>query len=71
MDQELVKQQLLMVFIETYARLHQLDLDPDHYNDDVFPILLAAPTGRASRRMNELTGLPAADDSPPFGFGTR
>ena len=29
-------------FIETYARIHQLDLDPDHYNDDVFPILLAA-----------------------------
>ncbi len=24
------------------------------------PILLAAPTGRAARRMNELTGLPSA-----------
>ncbi|MCT3133345.1 SF1B family DNA helicase RecD2 [Lactococcus lactis] len=56
-------------FIETYARLHQLDLDPDHYNDDIFPILLAAPTGRASRRMNELTGLPAATIHRHLGLG--
>ncbi len=56
-------------FIETYARVHQLDLDPTHYNDDIFPILLAAPTGRASRRMNELTGLPAATIHRHLGLG--
>lgn len=41
--------------IKAYANLHQIDLqksDP--------PIILAAPTGRAARRMNELTGLPSA-----------
>lgn len=41
--------------LETYASLHDIDL---HKND--LPIVLAAPTGRASRRMNELTGLPSA-----------
>ncbi|MFC3927286.1 SF1B family DNA helicase RecD2 [Streptococcus caprae] len=42
-------------FIETYARLHNIDL-----NKGNLPILLAAPTGRAARRMSELTKLPAA-----------
>lgn len=41
--------------IDVYASLHQIDL---HQND--LPITLAAPTGRAARRMNELTGLPSA-----------
>lgn len=41
--------------ISVYADLHGIDL---HKND--LPIILAAPTGRASRRMNELTGLPSA-----------
>ena len=42
--------------ISIYALLHGLDL---HKSQDL-PILLAAPTGRAARRMNELTGLPSA-----------
>lgn len=42
--------------IAVYALLHGLDLRK--YQD--LPILLAAPTGRAARRMNELTGLPSA-----------
>ena len=42
--------------IATYAALHKLDLA----KKQEFPILLAAPTGRAARRMNELTGLPSA-----------
>lgn len=41
--------------IQTYARLHGLDLTKTD-----LPIILAAPTGRAARRMNELTGLPSA-----------
>lgn len=41
--------------IALYAKLHKIDL---HQND--LPIILAAPTGRAARRMNELTGLPSA-----------
>ena len=42
--------------IATYATLHKLDLA----KKQELPILLAAPTGRAARRMNELTGLPSA-----------
>jgi len=42
--------------IATYATLHKLDLS----KKQELPILLAAPTGRAARRMNELTGLPSA-----------
>nr|WP_027975338.1 ATP-dependent RecD-like DNA helicase [Streptococcus devriesei] len=41
--------------IKAYAGLHNLDLS----SSDI-PIILAAPTGRAARRMNELTGLPSA-----------
>lgn len=41
--------------LQAYANLHQIDLDKKD-----LPILLAAPTGRAARRMNELTGLPSA-----------
>lgn len=42
--------------IATYATLHKLDLA----KKQELPIRLAAPTGRAARRMNELTGLPSA-----------
>ena len=42
--------------IAVYALLNGLDL---RKSQDL-PILLAAPTGRAARRMNELTGLPSA-----------
>ena len=42
--------------IATYVALHKLDLA----KKQELPILLAAPTGRAARRMNELTGLPSA-----------
>ncbi|MCC9752327.1 ATP-dependent RecD-like DNA helicase, partial [Streptococcus agalactiae] len=41
--------------IEAYSELHNIDL-----NKNDIPIVLAAPTGRAARRMNELTGLPSA-----------
>lgn len=43
--------------IAVYALLHRLDLTKKKEDS---PILLAAPTGRAARRMNELTGLPSA-----------
>lgn len=46
--------------VELFAELHGLSLDPHAYKDGVaFPILLAAPTGRAAKRMSESTGLPA------------
>ena len=42
--------------ISVYSQLRELDLK----KKADLPILLAAPTGRAARRMNELTGLPSA-----------
>ncbi|MBC1920710.1 SF1B family DNA helicase RecD2 [Listeria grayi] len=46
--------------VELFAELHGLSLDPHAYKDGAaFPILLAAPTGRAAKRMSESTGLPA------------
>ncbi|WP_138415620.1 SF1B family DNA helicase RecD2 [Aquibacillus sediminis] len=46
--------------IKAYAQIHDQSLDPGDYDDDqVFPFVLTAPTGRAAKRMNESTGLPA------------
>jgi len=46
--------------VHLFAKLHGLSLDPASYDaDEPFPILLAAPTGRAAKRMTESTGLPA------------
>ncbi|RSU14406.1 exodeoxyribonuclease V subunit alpha [Vagococcus elongatus] len=46
--------------VSLFAALNDLSLDINDYHDEVFPILLAAPTGRAAKRMNETTGLPAS-----------
>ena len=46
--------------VELYAELHGCSLDPkDYKKDEIFPFILAAPTGRAAKRMTESTGLPA------------
>jgi exodeoxyribonuclease V alpha subunit len=46
--------------VSLFAELNGLELDPAKYTNEIFPILLAAPTGRAAKRMNETTGLPAS-----------
>jgi exodeoxyribonuclease V alpha subunit len=46
--------------VELYADLHGCSLNPkDYKKEEPFPFLLAAPTGRAAKRMMESTGLPA------------
>ncbi|MFO1443035.1 ATP-dependent RecD-like DNA helicase [Bacillus sp. Bva_UNVM-123] len=46
--------------VELFAELHGCSLNPkDYKKDEPFPFLLAAPTGRAAKRMAESTGLPA------------
>ena len=45
--------------VELYAEIHGLSLDYDDYNEDDYPVVLAAPTGRASKRLQESTGLEA------------
>ncbi|MBN9653781.1 ATP-dependent RecD-like DNA helicase [Halobacillus sp. GSS1] len=47
--------------IHTYAELNDHSIDPGDYDSDKpFPFVLAAPTGRAAKRMTESTGLPAS-----------
>ena len=50
--------------------LHGLSLDPKVYveKEETFPIVLAAPTGRAAKRMSESTGLPAMTIHRLLGF---
>lgn len=46
--------------VQLYAEMHGLSLDYDDYDEDEpFPVVLAAPTGRASKRLHESTGLEA------------
>ncbi|WP_088066997.1 SF1B family DNA helicase RecD2 [Gottfriedia luciferensis] len=46
--------------VNLFSTIHDLSLDQHAYpKDDPFPYLLAAPTGRAAKRMSEATGLPA------------
>lgn len=46
--------------VSLFAELNGLSLDVKDYTQEMFPILLAAPTGRAAKRMNETTDLPAS-----------
>lgn len=45
--------------VELYAEIHGLSLNYSDYQDDDYPVVLAAPTGRASKRLQESTGLEA------------
>src|SRR5690625_302005 len=46
--------------IKAYGAVHDLSIDIDDYeNEQEYPFILTAPTGRAAKRLNESTGLPA------------
>ncbi|MCP3025584.1 ATP-dependent RecD-like DNA helicase [Halobacillus sp. A5] len=47
--------------IQAYAKLNDLSADPGDYDQgEPFSFVLAAPTGRAAKRMTESTGLPSS-----------
>ncbi|MFJ7971239.1 ATP-dependent RecD-like DNA helicase [Psychrobacillus sp. NPDC096389] len=56
--------------VELYGELHGLSLDPKEWAKDKkpFPIVLAAPTGRAAKRLSESTELPAMTIHRLLGF---
>ncbi len=56
--------------VEVFAELHGLSLDPSYYakKEQAFPVVLAAPTGRAAKRLAESTGLPAMTIHRLLGF---
>jgi exodeoxyribonuclease V alpha subunit len=58
--------------VELYAELHGCSLDLAEYKkDEPFPIQLAAPTGRAAKRMAESTGLPSMTIHRLLGWNVK
>ena len=65
------KTTIIRGIVECYAKVHQLSLEIDDYRDKPFPVLLAAPTGRAAKRMSEATDLPASTRDRLLGLNGR
>ena len=65
------KTTIIRGIVECYAKVHQLSLEIDDYRDKPFPVLLAAPTGRAAKRMSEATDLPASTIHRLLGLNGR
>ncbi|WDF83830.1 ATP-dependent RecD-like DNA helicase [Lacticaseibacillus pabuli] len=64
------KTTIINAVVQSYAELNQIDMDPNNYkSDEMFPIMLAAPTGRAAKRMTETTNLPASTIHRLLGLG--
>lgn len=53
--------------VQLFAKIHELDLSESRH----VPILLAAPTGRAAKKMSESTGLPASTIHRLLGLNGR
>ncbi len=55
--------------IEVFGQLKGMSINPDDYDRKTpFPVLMAAPTGRAAKRMTESTGLPASTIHRMLGY---
>lgn len=65
------KTTIIRAIVECYAKVHQLSLEVNDYKGKAFPILLAAPTGRAAKRMSETTDLPASTIHRLLGLNGR
>ena len=62
------KTTLIKGIILLHSILHDYDLEQATKKVDENPVLLAAPTGRAAKRMQETTGLPASTIHRLIGF---
>lgn len=65
------KTTIIKGIVQAFAALHDLSLDINSYHDQTFPIRLAAPTGRAAKRMSDVTGLPASTIHRLLGLNGR
>lgn len=55
------KTTIIKGILKAYAAIHDVSIDPEDYDDqEDYPFILTAPTGRAAKRLNESTGLPAS-----------
>jgi exodeoxyribonuclease V alpha subunit len=65
------KTTIIKGIVASYARIHDISLDVGDYKEKSFPVLLAAPTGRAAKRMSEATDLPASTIHRLLGLNGR
>lgn len=65
------KTTIIKGIVASYAKIHDLSLDVNEYKGKSFPVLLAAPTGRAAKRMSEATDLPASTIHRLLGLNGR
>ena len=65
------KTTIIKGIVASYAKIHNLSLDVNEYKEKSFPVLLAAPTGRAAKRMSEATDLPASTIHRLLGLNGR
>ncbi|MGX5164887.1 SF1B family DNA helicase RecD2 [Limosilactobacillus reuteri] len=65
------KTTIIKGIVASYAKIHNLSLDVNEYKEKSFPVLLAAPTGRAAKRMSESTDLPASTIHRLLGLNGR
>ena len=65
------KTTIIKGIVASYAKIHDLSLDVNEYTEKAFPVLLAAPTGRAAKRMSEATDLPASTIHRLLGLNGR
>lgn len=54
------KTTVLKAIVQLFAIYQNISLDEQDYLGESFPIKLAAPTGRAAKRMKDMTGLPTS-----------
>lgn len=65
------KTTIIKGIVASYAKIYNLSLDVNEYKEKSFPVLLAAPTGRAAKRMSEATDLPASTIHRLLGLNGR
>ncbi|MGP6138814.1 MULTISPECIES: SF1B family DNA helicase RecD2 [unclassified Jeotgalibaca] len=54
------KTTVLNGIVKLFCELNGLPANPLEFHDGIYPIIMAAPTGRAAKRMNEMTGIPSS-----------
>lgn len=58
--------------LRAFAEVHERSMDMETYEDKAdYPFILTAPTGRAAKRLNESTGLPAVTIHRLLGWDGR
>lgn len=54
------KTTVLNGIVNLFCELNDLPVNSMEYLNGIYPIIMAAPTGRAAKRMNEMTGIPSS-----------